>query len=348
LRNIVSHSRKLDPYEASSLLQKGIRRGETDLAAQAARALSLQRGKAAWRRLLVVAFEDVGIGDTSLVRHVTELACAHLSKSGGDIGFGHLKTTTELMCAAAKNRGTDHLTCSAASLLLRRALRPDPASPTMGEVIEIAADPGRSLVDRAIPLVDTSGLGQTMFVGSLSARLKALGGFIPAEAADLIDASISAFAVLRGTFVLTLPLLIAAKAEDGLRPIISDGDCVEPEWIDGLPSYVFDKHTALGKRAISIFARENADLANELSQYVIPENHAAVARMAAFYVDGVPLARELRWSGSIALERKGLEADMAKAGCPPCGIDPIISCVGRNLDHLNDIRSNLRCAGNDR
>ena len=62
---------RLDPWAASSLLQKAIRRGETDLAIHAARSLHRQRGNGIWRRFLIIAFEDVGIGNLDLVRRVT-------------------------------------------------------------------------------------------------------------------------------------------------------------------------------------------------------------------------------------------------------------------------------------
>ena len=53
---------RIDPYVASSLLQKAIRRGDASLAERAALTLHRLRGQGIWRRFLVIAFEDVGIG----------------------------------------------------------------------------------------------------------------------------------------------------------------------------------------------------------------------------------------------------------------------------------------------
>jgi len=67
-REIDSHSAPLsepiaaDPWVVSSLLQKSIRRGETGIAQQAALTLFKLKGSAIWRRFMVIAFEDVGIG----------------------------------------------------------------------------------------------------------------------------------------------------------------------------------------------------------------------------------------------------------------------------------------------
>jgi integrase len=49
------------------LLQKSIRRSETDIAQRAALTLFKLKGAAIWRRLMVIAFEDVGIGSLDVV-----------------------------------------------------------------------------------------------------------------------------------------------------------------------------------------------------------------------------------------------------------------------------------------
>ena len=58
---------KCDRWIASSLLQKAIRRGEVELALRAACTLLTFDKNAIWRRLIIVAFEDVGAGDIDAV-----------------------------------------------------------------------------------------------------------------------------------------------------------------------------------------------------------------------------------------------------------------------------------------
>ena len=66
-REIDSHSAPpdkpiaADPWIVSSLLQKSIRRGEADIAQRAALTFFNLKGTAIWRRLMVIAFEDVGL-----------------------------------------------------------------------------------------------------------------------------------------------------------------------------------------------------------------------------------------------------------------------------------------------
>src|ERR1700730_12470200 len=52
---------------ASSALQKAIRRGENTIAIRAALALQREDRQRAWRRLVAIAFEDVGAADIDAV-----------------------------------------------------------------------------------------------------------------------------------------------------------------------------------------------------------------------------------------------------------------------------------------
>ena len=75
-----------DPWIVSSLLQKSIRRGETAIAQQAALTFFRQRGSAIWRRFMVIAFEDVGVGNIDALTTVVAAGSdAGLRKAcGGD------------------------------------------------------------------------------------------------------------------------------------------------------------------------------------------------------------------------------------------------------------------------
>jgi replication-associated recombination protein RarA len=59
-----------DRWVISSLLQKSIRRGETQIAQDAAFTLVKLNGAAIWRRLIVIAFEDVGIANVDAITAV--------------------------------------------------------------------------------------------------------------------------------------------------------------------------------------------------------------------------------------------------------------------------------------
>ena len=102
-------SRVFDRWLASSLLQKAIRRDEPDLAWLAASHLLENYPAYFWRRLPVIAMEDIGVGDLD----VTMMAILAGSNTRLRVELGGcLLTATaliELMCAATKDRSTDDL-----------------------------------------------------------------------------------------------------------------------------------------------------------------------------------------------------------------------------------------------
>ena len=62
---------KISPWVAMSLLQKAIRRGESEWAQRAAATLSLIAPERLWRRCGAAAFEEIGVADLETVTLVT-------------------------------------------------------------------------------------------------------------------------------------------------------------------------------------------------------------------------------------------------------------------------------------
>ncbi len=98
-----------DPWVVSSLLQKSIRRGETEMAQRAALTLFKLRGSAIWRRFMVIVFEDVGIGSADAVI-MTVAAGSDASwrkECGGDLRVA--ACLAGLLADAPKDRSADYL-----------------------------------------------------------------------------------------------------------------------------------------------------------------------------------------------------------------------------------------------
>src|SRR4051812_17875307 len=102
-----------DGWIVSSVLQKSIRRGDVETAQRAALTLFLQRGSAIWRRLMVIAFEDVGVGsDAALASCVAVASNPNWRKANG--GNEHAAIEVAGMLAEApKDRSADYLICAA-------------------------------------------------------------------------------------------------------------------------------------------------------------------------------------------------------------------------------------------
>jgi replication-associated recombination protein RarA len=56
-----------DPWIVTSLLKKAIRRGETEIAKRAAATLFALKGSAIWRRYMIIAYEDIGVGSIDAI-----------------------------------------------------------------------------------------------------------------------------------------------------------------------------------------------------------------------------------------------------------------------------------------
>ena len=98
-----------DPWVVSSLLQKSIRRGETEIAQRAALTLFKLRGSGIWRRFMVIAFEDVGIGSADAVTMTVAAGsdAAWRKECGGDLRVA--ACLAGLLADAPKDRTADYL-----------------------------------------------------------------------------------------------------------------------------------------------------------------------------------------------------------------------------------------------
>jgi hypothetical protein len=142
-------------------------------------------------------------------------------------------------------------------------------------------------------------------------------------------------------FVLMLVPLWSAFSSSSSEATIATETLPDTEFVDGIPLWAWDMHTAAGKAAITRFARENRNVSLELSRWAPEGNRTDVALIASFYVDAAPVAQRLEWKYSRLLFEAGLEADMSEAGCPKAGIGAVLDCVRSELMHLNQLRAHL-------
>jgi replication-associated recombination protein RarA len=93
-----------DRWLAASALQKAIRRGDALTAGRAVRTLYRYDPRSAWRRLLVIAYEDIGIGALGAVI-TTTLRSANAKayrETGGDEAAA--LTISQMLAVAPKDR----------------------------------------------------------------------------------------------------------------------------------------------------------------------------------------------------------------------------------------------------
>jgi hypothetical protein len=335
---------RLDPYATSSLLQKAIRRGEADLAERAAIRLYRLRGKGVWRRLLVIAFEDVGVGS---VEGLVKTATMALDALNGMLRLDAeeaIAFLARLLAEAPKDRSSDHLVGAAFSHPTFEDARRIIAASCHAERLDLVAEEEAALPVRAIAVWRSSGIkwgvtpGEQGSLADLMATFRRFG--VPG---DLIRATSEAAIRTREPIVIMAPLLWLAALNNQPAPNVVRCQVPEASAIEGVPLYTFDKHTAIGKVAIQRLARESQPVRDVLRAFAPAERAREVAAMAAFYADAAPVSKRLDWNGAAALEGLGTKADMMRAGALAEGIEPILAVVRDNLGHLNWLRVRGYC-----
>lgn len=286
---------KLDPWAASSLLQKAIRRGEAELAISAAHELYRHRGKAIWSRLMTIALEDVGIAKPDLLEELAGLAFdANLrAVLGSDIEL--IEDLCRKLASAPKDRSSDYLYSVATRLPDNRVHWDELSKLSFRQRLEVAADVDQPMEQRAVAALlatTKNGEGQQTLKGSV---LREFIAAFEGRCHPFLLNAVSAYASRGGhPFSLMLPILWSElSASEGGTSVHAE-EVPQTEFVNGIPLYTFDKHTAVGKKAITTFAEENADMRHLLTE-VATHCRREVAFMAAFYADAVPVARRFLW-----------------------------------------------------
>lgn len=329
---------KTDKWIANSLLQKSIRRGEAEIAQKAALTFLAQGGSAIWRRLQIIAFEDVGAASPAVVIATVAASTdtAWRKRNGGNVRIA--ANVARMLAGAPKSRSAEHLITSSdqhPSLELERRLV---CADTTAANLRRVADKSQSLASRALAAWRTSGIGwkgdrvADKCLPHLLDTFRQLGA--PEE---LVSATGIAAASAREPITLMVPLVWLKATEGQARTLVSHS-LPPSSYIDDVPAYALDKHTRAGRKAIRELISQNAEIRECLDHYVRRPQRNEAAYMAAFYADAAPLASELSWDGADELEALGTEADLLKSGVSSGGIWPLLWTFRENVDHLNRMR----------
>src|SRR5262249_37235866 len=253
---------------AASALQKAIRRGDVALAERAALALHREDRSAIWRRLIAIAFEDVGPADLDVI--LETVAVATLPKWRAVIGEETvLRSIVATLATAPKDRSADYLMWIAAEHPDLHEMREICGHSSITECLNMVSDHSRSLPERAVAAWFCSGInypyqhrvGAGDLVGLTDAYCR-LG--VPP---DLVAATMLAAKRTRQPYAV-LAALVWLEAQRAGPAAIADACVPPPGVVDGIPLYALDEHTRLGKRAINTLAQKSPSIRACLQQYV--------------------------------------------------------------------------------
>jgi hypothetical protein len=329
-----------DQWVISSLLQKSIRRSETDIAQRAALTFFQLKGTAIWRRLMVIAFEDVGIGSIDALTTTVAAAGdrAWRKNHGDDLRLAAY--LAGLLAESPKDRSADYL-CDAKDHPMLADFWRAMERASLDSKLSHVGDQALSLPQQAVAAVSALGIGShgriSRGTGALEALLTAFDELEVPE--ELVAATGIAAAHTQEPITAMVSLIWLAARQSENRVC----DYAVPPLVkaDDVPLCALDKHTRSGREAIWRFACENDSVRACLARFVPAGLRRSACYMAAFYVDAAPIARRLMWGQSEALEAFGIERDLLHAGLPAEGIQPLLEAMRANIGHLNQLRAQV-------
>ncbi|MEP9373858.1 hypothetical protein [Mesorhizobium sp. KR1-2] len=339
-----------DPWLATSALQKAIRRGHETVALEASSFLLDGHADRFWRRLVVIALEDIGIGDLNAVRD-TMLAATRKgwrAEHGGD--WVVASRLVQRLCATPKSR-------DACELLVAADLHPRWAAQrtafldlTQHQLSDIVADPARHLVERT--------LASWLIVGTRrfpAFALPEVAGSFPAllDVYRHLGASEQVLEVARlGStrtqegHPLTLPLVWLAAS---VGPVtVSPEELFEPALIRGWPDYAFDMHCRLGRRALALFAERCTVLRVLMDRHLPADAHSDFIGHLVFRIEGHVVDRRLSYPGAGAILRDAEIAHLTYSGFPETLVRDALRLIHDHLALLNLSRIEAAGADHDR
>ena len=367
-----------DRWVAMSALQKAIRRGQVETAKRAVRTL-LVTGKveAVWKRLLIIGFEDIGLGSLDALLMVCALASEKLIRAEYESELAALDAVVVALCKAPKDRSAD---------LLYSIARFDPALSGFRAMLDGKSDAERlgllaqrslslyeratlvlHLVDMRAKVPDSKGAEGNVALDGVTGR-KVTPGTAPGDRAApggvtgaIVDDLLRCFAGLGVSDTLLAMIKVSAyKAQEPMclmmmplwleqriridRPSgkASTYAASKPAWLleQGVPLVALDGFTRLGRKAISMFAADNE--AVRACVEALPKQQAAEAlRLAVFYADSAVTYPTLNWQHQREVQTRGIAADFAGINTQESMATALVDAVRDNLDHLNAIRREL-------
>jgi hypothetical protein len=345
----IDHSQSLDPIKplpcdrwlALSAMQKSIRRGDGLTAQRALRTLYQHDPSSTWRRLLIIACEDVGIGARGAVV-MTAARCANakaLREKGSEETTA--LATTQMLAEAPKDRSADLLFAVALHDPALEVMRSRCRSVSVARRLEFVADPTLSLPERALAVWHSSGVEsrgeRRVGPGDLDSLMRTYAELGVPE--RLLEAVAVAIKKAREPFALLLPLLWLTAS--GSETELLDSPLPSSGLIKGVPLYALDKHTRLGRQAIGRLAQENAEIAQFLTERGRRSSDDRALRMAVFYADGALTRPTLRWRHSAQLTAAGIAADFHSVHVAASVGAELVQLVAAQIADLDAIRSQL-------
>lgn len=288
-------------WVAMSALQKGIRRGDIDMATRAAATLLKSDPAKLWRRLVGITFEDVGLGSLETVRLVTTTATDRTFRQqfGGDWVVASL--LVERLCAVAKCRATDDLFLTISHHHELAELRVSLAGADLTEHLSRIGERG-ALLGASLSVLHAAGVRWTRQVPGQASDAKSTFAAMRSAGADhsIVALASQGLRVTREALPPLLPLLSLARS---FGDITTQDDEFPPVVIgrNGLPTFIYDAFSREGAAALSRFLKRDTATGRWLRKHITAERRLSVLAGGLFRVDGGLVRQRVEWPCAMTL-----------------------------------------------
>lgn len=298
----------VDCWLASSIMQKAIRRGDNQNALRAALTLCTHDSRSFWRRLHIIALEDVGVASLdALIKTLTALSNGSWRAKNDDLKIGLYLIT--LLCGSTKLRLADEVYSIAGQALDYRVLRETLAKASDTLLADYALLQQNPLPERCLALWLLAGSKRyphdnlTQRSGSLEAAFEVIQSLSVPD--DLKTGCMKAAVKSQWPLALFTPLFYE-EAQQQSRPLYVWYDKFEPSEIyEGIPLVALDMFTRIGKACYGQLQKS----VPELRQFTLKQ-----IGLAQFYREGFCVNSRLTSERFEEYRRAGEIADIEAAG----------------------------------
>lgn len=329
---------EMSPWLAMSLLQKAVRRGHTDLALQAAATLLRDSPDRLWRRICIVAFEDIGVADLETLQLATAAVSGKLfrAKLGGE--WAVASTIVTRMAQAAKCRAADDLVMVVERHPSLRTARQEMAELSIQDLILIATGQG-PLLERALAtwLAIGTDLIPSDYLPRRRGQQQAVwDAFCDAGFPDtVVETAREGMRKSRQVLCPFVSLLATGAWQNA--PVAND--CPPPELsIHGVPTWAYDMFVREGRHALRTFLDQNGETARWIRERVPSSERINLLGHIVFAVEGGLLRSRLDWATGLSLRRMA-EHESQGARCLDGAV--LIEMMRAELPLLNEVRAGI-------
>ncbi|NIF42516.1 hypothetical protein F3J14_16815 [Burkholderia sp. Tr-862] len=327
-----------DRWLLASNLQKAIRLGLTEVALATAVKLLQVDESYLWRRLPVVAYEDVGAGSHERCLEVLQL----FRRTALHRRFGSMRVAGYLvrrLCDAPKSRALcDAIAALEFSPELSR-LEQQVSVLDDAQLLEAIAAPTADVVHRVACLRQICGYRR--FCGGAWHTVAGPRRDLMGAVCDRMQLSPNEHALyICGNGVtdsLNVPVPVIAELVRAQRPV-HRAMATGFEGRHGILYAALDRHTRVGKRCFAALLAESVALCRFFRDHPGTDPVAALG-CAAFVSEGARLDRELMFDGRETLRRRFEQAFFASVGLQPDAAAELTALLRDARDALNALRA---------